>query len=104
MRRREVISLLGGAAVAWPLAAWAQEAGRTYRLGVLVQSPRSAPHWVAFFEELRNYGFTEGVNLSMVGEFGAPLDRADTIANAVVEVRPDAILVGGAVFTHVANS
>jgi pilus assembly protein Flp/PilA len=50
-KRREFISLLGGAAVAWPLAA--QEAGRIYRLGFLIPSRRDTPALLAFFDELR---------------------------------------------------
>ena len=98
MRRREFIGLLaGGAAV--QLAAGTvlgQEAGRSYRLAVLVQAQRNAPHWVAFFEELRKNGFVEGVNLSIVDGFNAPLDRAETLATALVGARPDAIMTAGA--------
>jgi len=59
VKRREFITLLGGAA-AWPLAARAQQAGRTYRLGFLTGRPRAIPEYDAFFDELRRNGFIEG--------------------------------------------
>ena len=64
MRRREFIALMG-ASVAWPFAAMAQQAGRTYRLGGLSSSPRNAPPFVAMFDELRRLGFIEGQNLTI---------------------------------------
>ena len=63
MRRRQFLSFLGGM-TAWPLAARAQEAGRTYRLGFLIPATRDAAVTVAFFDELRAHGFVEGQNLS----------------------------------------
>jgi len=98
MQRRDFITLLGGAAATMTAArmAWAQPAGKTYRLGVLVQAPRNAAHWVAFFDELRKEGFFEGVNLTVVDEFNTPLDRADSVATMMVNARPDAIITAGA--------
>jgi hypothetical protein len=66
MRRREFIVTLSGvaaSAMAWPRAVQGQETGRTYRLGSLHQSPRDAPHHVAFYDELRRQGFVEGQHL-----------------------------------------
>src|SRR5262249_44894060 len=60
VRRREFITLLGGTAIAWPVAARAQEPGRIYRLGGVHASPRDAPYHVALFGELRRLGFIEG--------------------------------------------
>jgi ABC-type uncharacterized transport system substrate-binding protein len=94
MRRREFITLLGGAA-AWPLAAQAQEAGRTYRLGFLIPTSRDAAVTIAFFDELRTHGFVEGQNLGVVpGGFNAPIARIPEVAEAVVKAAPDAIVAG----------
>ena len=66
MRRREFITLLGGATALAPLVSHAQQVGRTYRLGGVVASERQAPHIVAFFDELRASGFVEGQNLEVL--------------------------------------
>jgi putative ABC transport system substrate-binding protein len=60
VKRRQFITLLGGAAAAWPLAARAQEPGRIYRLGFFLPVARDAPAMIAFFDELRIHGFVEG--------------------------------------------
>ena len=64
-RRREFVTILAGVSVAWPLAARAKEAGRTYRLGGLSAAPRDAPYFVAMFENLQRLGFIEGQNLTV---------------------------------------
>jgi putative ABC transport system substrate-binding protein len=64
MRRREFIALMG-ASIAWPFAALAQQPGRTYRLGGVSISPRSAPYFMAMFDELRRQGFIAGQNLTI---------------------------------------
>jgi len=56
MRRREFITLVGGAATAWPLGARAQQPGRIYRLGILTGLKRDSPVMIAFFEELGRVG------------------------------------------------
>jgi putative tryptophan/tyrosine transport system substrate-binding protein len=66
MRRRDFITHIGGVAVAWPFVVRAQEPGRIYRLAFLIPSPRQAPHTIAFFDELRRNGFSEGQNLVVI--------------------------------------
>jgi putative ABC transport system substrate-binding protein len=65
MRRREIIALISGAAVALPFAGQAQQAGRTYRVGGVTASPRNAPIIVTMFDELRRADFIEGQNLTI---------------------------------------
>ena len=65
MRRREFITLLGGAAVAWPLAARAQQPGKVYRIGLLDMTPAAsnAANFDALRKGLRELGYVEGQNL-----------------------------------------
>ena len=66
MKRREFITLLGGAAT-WPLAAWAQQADRTRRIGVLMNTaadePESQARLAAFMQGLQELGWAVGRNL-----------------------------------------
>src|SRR5438477_3750950 len=84
MRRREFITLLGGAAVARPLGVQAQEAGRSYSLGLLNPLPREMPQFVSFFDELRRFGFVEGQNLIVDGRGFA--SRPEQFAERAVEI------------------
>jgi putative ABC transport system substrate-binding protein len=99
MKRRDFIIVPIGAAF-MPIMAHAQERGRTYRLGCIVQAPRNAAHWLAFFDELREADFVEDVNLLIIDGFDTPVDRVKLIAQVVVDARPDAIMTAG-VFTSI---
>jgi putative ABC transport system substrate-binding protein len=60
--RREFITMLGGAAVAWPLAARAQQP-RQLRIGITTIQARTSPPYAAFDQRLRELGYVEGKNL-----------------------------------------
>lgn len=68
MRRREFISLVGGAVLARPLSVLAQELGRIYRLAIVTSTARDEPPTQAFLDELRVQGFVEGKNLEFVSD------------------------------------
>ncbi len=95
MQRREFITLLGGAAVAWPLAALA--AGPMRLIGVLMGYRESDPtaqfHLAAFRGALTKLGWMESSNLRIEVRWGAgEADKIRTLANDLVKLRPDAIL------------
>jgi putative ABC transport system substrate-binding protein len=103
MRRREFIALMG-ASVAWPFAAAAQEAGRTYRLGGVSSSPGNAPHFVAMIDELRRLGFVEGQNLTIDWRsYGPRVDLIPQFVAELVNARVDVILVFGDAATRAAQ-
>ena len=68
MRRRDFLTLIGGAATAWPLEASAQEPGRVYRLAIVTTAGRDEPPTLAFLDELRAQGFVEGKNLEFISD------------------------------------
>jgi putative ABC transport system substrate-binding protein len=95
MKRREFITLLGGAAVARPFVARAEQAGRIYRIGILDISPAeySAPYLAAFRDALRRLGYIEGQNMqidyrSSNGNTNALTD----LARELVVLKPDVVL------------
>ena len=63
MRRREFITLLGGAA-AWPLAARAQQQPKMLRVGFVGMQPREAPHYANFLKRMAQLGYQEGRNFT----------------------------------------
>ena len=98
MRRREFITLLGGAAT-WPLAARAQQPERMRRISVLMafdERDARAKGWLSRFTQgLSELGWTEGRNLQMEVRWADSVDRMRMFAKELVELRPDVILSFG---------
>jgi putative ABC transport system substrate-binding protein len=102
MRRREFITLLGGAAAAWPLAARAQQGDRVRRIGVLIGSAGDADdtdvqaRLAAFQQGLQQLGWTDGRNMRIEYRRGAgDVDRIRRLAAELVALAPDVILASG---------
>src|SRR6266571_3952175 len=96
MRRREFITLLGGAA-AWPLAAGAQQPERMRRIGVLMSmvesDPRGLEYITAFAQGLAEHGWIVGRNVRIEYRWGAgDLDRFRRYAGELVALSPDVVL------------
>jgi putative ABC transport system substrate-binding protein len=98
MKRRAFITLLGGAAAAWPLAARAQQRERMRRIGVLMGWPESdaeaRSERGAFIQELQKLGWTDGRNLQTDTRWANPADPESMhrLAKELVALQPDLIL------------
>ena len=102
MQRRELITLLGGAA-AWPLAARAQQPATQHRIAIfhpaipttLLTETGGGSAWRAFFGELRRLGYVEGENL-IIERYSAEghHERYADIAREIVTRSPDVIVTG----------
>jgi len=94
MRRRDFITLIGGA-VAWSFAARAQEPDRIYRIALVLPVGRDEPAILAFLDELRIQGFIEGKNLVIVGGTPTSNEQAAAVVPLVLQAAPDVIMTGG---------
>jgi ABC-type uncharacterized transport system substrate-binding protein len=87
MKRREFITLVGGAAawpVLWPLNAQAQQLSKNIRIGITTIQPRTSPPYVAFDQRLRELGYVDGQNLIL--DFLNPDAHAGGITDAMKEL------------------
>jgi putative ABC transport system substrate-binding protein len=96
-KRREFITLLGGATVVWPFAARAQQFDRLRRVGVVMGYPESDPaaqaQVAAFRQELRRLGWGEGRNAQIDVRFpAADVDRVRAILVELMNLRPDVLV------------
>jgi len=100
MKRREFIALLGGAAVAWPLAARAQQLAKIPRIGIIDDSPI----WNAFRQGLRDLGYLEGQNIALEYRYAGGLpDRLAWVAAELVRRPVDLIATLGTPPTRAAK-
>src|SRR6516165_2585810 len=96
MRRRQFITLLGGATVAWPLSARAQQDGRVPRVGVLISVAESDPEgqsWFkAFMQGMQAVGWTDGRNIRIDVRWGdGEVDRMQKLAKELLDLQPDVV-------------
>jgi putative tryptophan/tyrosine transport system substrate-binding protein len=101
VKRREFITLIGGAAAAWPLAARAQQGERMRRVGALTplaaDDPQSQSRMTAFVQGLQQLGWTDGRNVRIDTRWSAAdADRIRRNAAELVALAPDVILANGA--------
>jgi putative ABC transport system substrate-binding protein len=105
MRRREFVTLVGGAA-AWPIAAHAQQGERMRRIGALnsggaVDDSETKTFLAAFRQELEQLGWTEGRNVQIDARFGqGDADRIRKYAAELVALAPDVIFSTGGAATE----
>ena len=99
-KRREFITLLGGATAAWPLAARAQQQRKIWRVGFLAIPLRPAvlesSRYGAFAQGMRKLGYVEGDNLAIEYRFAeGEAERLSNLVAQLLELKPDVLVVAG---------
>jgi putative ABC transport system substrate-binding protein len=99
VKRRDFITLLGGAAAAWPFDARTQQSDRVRRIGVLINTVDNDPDAIARLsalqKALRELGWDEGRNLQIDTRWGVDDDRIRRNAAELIALAPDVILANG---------
>jgi hypothetical protein len=97
MRRRDILSLLGGAAVPWPLGAHGLQRTKVARLGVLLFStPQADPQMAAVHTRLRELGYVEGQSLVIIYRYAeGKYERLPELAADLAREKPDLLLALG---------
>ena len=94
MKRRAFITLVGGAAAAWPLAGNAQQKAKLPLIGVLNPGSTEPPPAAAFYQGLRELGYTEGSNIAIERRYGDwNTERFKELAADLVRLEVDVIVV-----------
>src|SRR3954462_7500043 len=108
MRRREFLAIVGGATVAWPHFACAQQQAKSMRrLGILLySSPQEDPQIRVLQESLRELGYIEGHNISIEYRFAERKpERLPALASELVGLKPDVLFpIGGDVAPFVSKA
>lgn len=97
MNRRELITLVGGAAICLPTATKAQQPDRVKRVGVLLvrdqNDPEAQVHVRIFEHEMQKLGWAQGLNVRFDYRWAAgDAERMSTFAKAIIEARPDVVI------------
>ena len=101
MRRREFIMLLGGVAVAWPLAATAQQPARMWRLGYLRAAPPPDRNLQILLRALADKDYVQGQNFVLITQWGdGRVARLPELAVALVNAGVDLIVTELAVIVQ----
>jgi putative tryptophan/tyrosine transport system substrate-binding protein len=99
MERREFIVGIGGTAIAWPIAARAQQAAKPPRIGLLhpalEEGALKSSGWLALEQSLRDEGFVGGKNCSFEHRFSPEIARMPALAAELVAIPVDVIVVRG---------
>ena len=106
MRRREFIATIGGAAIAWPLAARAQQPAKVPRIGWLVTGSATTYRFslAAFRDGLNALGYAEGRNCTIEYRWAeGNVARLPELAEDLVQQKVDIILAGGSVGAEAAK-
>ena len=103
MKRREFITLLGGAAAAWPLAARAQQAERVRRIGVLIYQAagdaEGQARLAAFLQSLQQLGWSDGRNLRIDTRWATAEDILRRHVAELVALAPDVLVAASGTAT-----